>query len=207
MSCDDAITVRGAGERGLVNVSYNSVWPPRGWPEFTDLENTRREALDADRIIGVYRGMAWDVSSSPVKSQGRTLWCHHIALDYWEFEPASGPVHWPYLDFLFTDRPSWTASRLCGVQKMRAMACDIPMTKLSAGRMLSLALFCMKQIALGRVPLMEKTLHLYHLHPAQLYQYRDEPDLKPIRLRPHKPERGAGRIRSDSFLSSRLNSL
>ena len=172
--------------RGIVMGRFESmtaiVWPPVGWPQFSQVTSSSGRAVAKDIPKAKIFGLNYSIDSVPLFKMDTKLMRHDVAIDGWEYSILNESIEYPVLSFSLYDRFDLQLAKECFVTDIRSYATPIPHTKRSVSRAISAAIFIIRQIENGNVPDINRVLRTYRLHPNQAFMYRkdilQEQDLK-----------------------------
>lgn len=158
--------------------SINILWPPVGWRQFSCVESSEGQALAKDIAKARIYGLQYKIVSHPLFKNDTKLFRHDLKIKGWEYSILNESTEYPVLSFSLLDRFDLSLPRECFVTDIRAYDTPVPHTRLSANRAVSASLFCIRQIAGGNVPDINRVLRTYKLHPSQAFLYRNDRNLE-----------------------------
>jgi hypothetical protein len=155
--------------------SMNIHWPPVGWPQFAEVNDSSGRAVAKDISKARIFGLQYSIESVPLFKMDTKLFRHDISIDGWQYTILNESIEYPVLTFSVYDRFDLQQTKESFVTDIRSYSTEIPHTRRSVNRAVSAAIFLIRQINLGSVPDVNRVMRTYKLHPNQAFLYREDP--------------------------------
>ena len=150
----------------------DSVWPPKGWKEFSDITLLNNQTIFKDPHTSKLSGLCYSIEPIPVFKKKSRTFIYNIAIESWEYSINNESSEFPVLSFLIGERYAIPQMTERIIENIKSFSRPIESTPLSSQRSLMAALFFIKQINNDYMPDIEKTLSLYKIHPSQRTEYQ-----------------------------------